>query len=473
MSFVDLMKPKLFLSSCLFLLSAPVVVQSVSGHDWQRAAQCLLALLSFVYLLTLLWHGSFTALVDQRARYVCTLIVSIGLVSALRAHQTQWAFAELALLLACCATVSALALQRGSRGVLVDRVLINFVLILCIVKIVQFIAAASAAFVSGVDILDTTLLFDAFSNRRAYGQFQTFTLPLLALPLLSTSVTRPVKGWIFVLLSCWWMIAICGGTRGTWLGMAVASVAMLFCGSNGLRWVGCQMASTAAGFLLYWLLFSLLPSYLDIRILHFASDRFTTNLSARDVIWQQAWEMIKTRPLLGYGPMQFADIPNVVAAHPHQLVLQWASEWGIPSALMVGALSFTGLTSTVLLIRRKIASAEPVDLLRICLFASLIGALTQGMVDGVIVMPYSQLWLCVTVGWLLGMHEWRVIPTPAGLVMTQIWFLAVASAVLFLGYVVVRDLPNQQENRERYSHDFGGNFQPRFWMQGVIATTPQ
>jgi putative inorganic carbon (hco3(-)) transporter len=323
-----------------------------------------------------------------------------------------------------------------------------------------------------VDILDTSLLLDGFSNIRTYGQFQTFTLPLLTLPLLLKPATRPARTWVFALLVCWWVIAICGGSRGTWLGMGIAGIAMSLCGPSGRRWLGWQLGAFLAGCTLYWCFFSVLPTYLGIKTLHFAGDRLTTNLSAREVIWLQAWDMIKARPWLGFGPMHFADIPNLVAAHPHQAILQWASEWGVPSALMVMGLTGWGLYSTLILIRSKGSSPEPVDLLRVCLFASLVGALVQSMVDGVIVMPYSQLWLCVVVGWMLAIHEWTKTPAPMSPAMARAWQSLMLCAVLVLMYVVIRDFPHLEEREQRYGEDFGGHFQPRFWMQGVIAIKP-
>lgn len=466
-------RPGYYLAGCFSLFSLPVVLTQFSGHDWQRAAQIAVALLSLITLIRYAIIRPDVALIGRSERFICLLLAALGVVSALNSHQVPWAFVEVALLLVSCAIASVFALERRAEGAAFDRLLLAFIVLLSIVKIVQFSAAVAAVFASGVDILDTTLLFDEFSNRRTYGQFQTFTLPLLALPLLLPSIKRSTKAWVFVLLACWWMIAICGGTRGTWLGMAVAGLLLTCLGPHGRRWTSWQLGAALAGCLLYWFLFRVMSTWLDIRTLNFAGERLTTNLSAREVIWQQAWEMIKVRPLLGFGPMHFADIPNEIAAHPHQSVLQWACEWGVPSALLVGCLALRGLGATVLLIRSQITSTATEDLLRLCLFASLVGALTQSMVDGVIVMPYSQLWLCLAVGWLLGMHQWKVNPDPIPSIFTIAWLLTLACAVGLLGYVVVRDFSHLEEKQQQYEREFGGHLQPRFWQQGVIASKPQ
>lgn len=88
---------------------------------------------------------------------------------------------------------------------------------------------------------------------------------------------------------------------------------------------------------------------------------------------------------------------------------------GDSSTLCVAGLALYGLGTTAVLLRKRALSMESVDLMRLCLFASLVGALAQAMVDGVIVMPYSQLWLAIIVGWLLALHEWQTAPRPVNL----------------------------------------------------------
>lgn len=456
------------------LLIAPLVIPSLYGHDWQRLDQVIIA---FVALLVLGWkalsQNAVGSLSSSTTRYVMVAVLFLGGMSSLISHQPHWALAETSLLLVCCCIANHVADARCVRGTALDRALLVFIVAVCLIKTIQFVVSSVAAFSSGAPVLNMDLLLEGFSNKRFYGQFQTFTLPFLAAPLLLNRLKCSIRFWLFLLLSSWWMIAISGGTRGTWLGMACAmGVVFLSCGRWGRRWAVLQTAAAALGVLLFWLFFNRLPALLGIEVLNFAGDRLNASLSARDILWHQAWDMIKERPLLGFGPMHFADIHNVVAAHPHQAILQWACEWGGPSTLLVMGLAAYGLLQTVKLIRRKAASSEPVDLLRICLLASLTGALAQSMVDGVIVMPYSQLWLALVVGWLMGIHEWSARPAPGGAVMRWGWIAVVMLAVGFLSYVVIRDFPHRGEREDQYAHDFGGNLQPRFWQQGVIATTP-
>lgn len=454
-----------FLIVSLTVLVVTCIGPLALGHDIQRVGQVLIGAFAVICL----WLGPSMGAGDPQTRWIASSIMLAGVVSALCANQPLWALSEMALLVISACIASAIVQERLRRGAALDRWLMAAVMVLCALKSGQFLLATFSAFYSALPGLDTDKLLEGFSNKRFYGQFQTLTLPLLAWPLLLVSTRRSFKVGAFFLLALWWLVAVSGGTRGTWLGLAMAALSMFMLGRSGRRWLSWQAGAVLTGVTLFWLVFRVLTDYLGMQVQNFAGDRLNSSLSLREIIWQQAWDMIRERPWLGFGPMHFADIANPIAAHPHQAVLQWASEWGVPSALCVAWLVLRGLFATIRLVRQRADSQAPADLLRLCLFASLVGALTQAMVDGVIVMPYSQLWLALVVGWLMGLHVWKNPPAPASLVLRWGWRLISVAAVAWLVWVVIRDVPHLQDRNEQYARDFGGHFQPRFWAQGVIA----
>ena len=457
---------------CGFFLTV-AIVPSFSGHDFQRVCQVLFGLCTLVFMSSFFARSRLRMPEIKGALIPVLSILVLGLLSSVLADKVSWAFAEYSLLILGVLIASSIALLRNRESEPSDRYFILYILLLCTLKIVQFLASGVAAFSFNTGILDTDTLLQGFSNKRFYGQFQTFTLPLLALPLLIPALKHPAKMLVFSLLSGWWLIAITGGTRGTWLGMGVAAAVLAITGPSGRRWVAWQLAAMLCGLLLYWLLFSVLTGYLGIEVQNFAGDRMTTSLSGRELIWWQAWDMTRQRPLLGFGPMHFADIANPVAAHPHQAILQWASEWGVPSTLLVGWLVLRGLHGTFKLVGDTARSALTADLLRVCLFASVLGALAQSMVDGVLVMPYSQLWLAIVVGWLMALHVWKVHPVQVHPLVHWGWVGISVAATAWLMFVVIRDAPHLGERNERYAKEFGSYFQPRFWAQGIIAQRPE
>jgi hypothetical protein len=179
--------------------------------------------------------------------------------------------------------------------------------------------------------------------------------------------------------------------------------------------------------------------------------------------------------------MQLASLRNGIAAHPHQAWLQWAAEMGFPSALLVSWLAArAALTRLLPVLRTQAGSRREPDVLRVCLTASVVAALTHAMVSGVLVMPYSQLWLSVAVGWLVGLQP-AIAPSSAGRAaatsatmrrpMLFPWSVLLLASVMWLSLVVVHDYPRLQEREQAFASQVGGHFEPRFWLQGLIGTS--
>jgi hypothetical protein len=339
-------------------------------------------------------------LVDRPTAFGLALIIGLGLVSSALAHQPLWAFTEVAVFVGCGAIATAFAVLRRNGGEPLDRVLVGVVVVLCLIKSTQYLYAGALAFASGERMLDPDLL-SGFSNKRFYGQFQTFTLPLLALSLIVAPCLPSCGGGICVAVC---LVADRDQRRHAVRGLAWAWQAACWrywgpggdAGSDG-NWWHVLVACCCIGWRLQpW------------RVT-WGSRSPTVPVSASPPLSGAARSgcrlgMLVERPWLGFGPMQFADIANSVAAHPHQAILQWASEWGVPSALCVALLAWRGGWATWSVLRQRAQAGERADLLRLCLFAALVGALVQSMVDGVIVMPNSQVWLALVVGWLLALH---------------------------------------------------------------------
>lgn len=442
---------------------------ALTWHDSQRLCQILLFTI-FVAVL-FLGQGLYRkiTLINRFSGMSISALMLLGILSALGSRQPAWALAEVALITSCLGLAWGIAVARRLSGEILDKILIASVALLGMVKITEFSILYFTSLAAAEKNVDAFQILTGFSNPRFYGQFLSLTLPLLAMPLLARDRSYRYAILTFVVLTLWWTIAITSGTRGTWLGLFTAISVLFFTGSAGRRWAAWQAAGALIGLACFWILLTLIPEWLGVDVQNHASTRMTTSLSAREVIWLQAWEMIRERPLLGYGPMHFSDIPNPVAAHPHQAALQWGAEWGVPSLLGVTLLIAYAAWATLKVLCAHARSSRPTDLLRLCLSGSLLAALAQAMVDGVIVMPYTQVWLSILAGWLLALHPSHNETTTVSQTLRKAWLYAcIASAALLL-MISKRDTANLHEQQLFYTQDVGEFLQPRFWTQGVIA----
>jgi putative inorganic carbon (HCO3(-)) transporter len=104
--------------------------------------------------------------------------------------------------------------------------------------------------------------------------------------------------------------------------------------------------------------------------------------------------------------MHYAWYPNHIAAHPHGSELQLATEWGLPATALMLALAgyrvFCWLTrfNTVTLE----ATPEIDRHLAVVLFFTLVANASYSLVDGVNVMPLSQVMMAVVAGLMLGLY---------------------------------------------------------------------
>ncbi len=462
------------LAAYIFVFPTVDWAPDLGWHDGQRIGQIGLLVLAAAGLLA----GSRFAghvfgiwrLIPGLARFALALAFALGLVSSSAAPLPRWALLEWSLLLLLVLLALAVGGIRREWGPRFDRAMLWVLVLTATAYLLKVCVAYSAALIEHLK-LEVWDLFDGFSNVRFFGHFQSMTLPLLVLPAMLWA-RSPVSRLGFALLpTLWWMLALAAGTRGTWLAMIAASVMIvLCCRRQGVTWLKWQLWTFLGGLTAYGLFFFLLPRLIELptELINRLPD--IAGHSTREIIWNESLGFIAAHPWLGIGPMHFAYYPNDIAAHPHNSLLQWAAEWGAPSALLVAGLVAYGGMVYVRGLRVMDANDDRASCtLRVALLGAVTAAAAQSLVDGVIVMPFSQTVLAVICGWALGLHA-TGMPVSAKVGRGGGW--AMAAVVLFaVGalahgvYPEIRDIPG----RERAFQDkHPGRLLPRFWQQGWI-----
>ena len=462
------------LAAYIFVFPTVDWAPDLGWHDGQRIGQIGLLVLAAAGVLAggrIAGHVfGIWRLIPGPARFALALAFALGLVSSSAAPLPRWALLEWSLLLLLVLLALAVGGIQREWGPRFDRAMLWVLVLTATAYLLKVCVAYSAALIEHLK-LEVWDLFDGFSNVRFFGHFQSMTLPLLVLPAMLWA-RSPVSRLGFALLpTLWWMLALAAGTRGTWLAMIAASVMIfLCCRRQGVMWLKWQLWTFLGGLVAYGLFFFLLPRLIDLptelinRLPEIASH------STREILWSQSLAFIAAHPWLGIGPMHFAYYPNDIAAHPHNSLLQWTAEWGAPSALLVAGLVAYGGMVYVRGLRAMDANDDRASCtLRVALLGAVTAAAAQSLVDGVIVMPFSQTVLAVICGWALGLHA---IGTPVSAKVGRGGRWAMAAVVLFaVGvlahgvYPEIRDIPG----RERAFQDkHPGRLLPRFWQQGWI-----
>lgn len=311
-----------------------------------------------------------------------------------------------------------------------------------------------------------------FANTRHFNQYQTWTLPLLGTCVLFVPRRRRIgRALVFLMLALWWMLVLVSNVRGTVVavGIAALGVGLLF-RRHAVRWLGVQFGAVVGGALLYYLLFDLVagttPQVAE-RLGRISGEAW------RIQRWVTSLEMAWAHPWLGVGPMHFAWPPYhfVPGAHPHNALLQWMAEWGLPSAAIVTGLVVWGAWSWIRQEQRDASGAtNRENAIRVGLVAAVLAGAAHAMVSGIIVMPVSQMLLVLVGGWAWGRyrHERQPSKEPSWLSHAVLCILLIGSMAIVGSSV--GDLMDAEERQSAYLEVVEEpTFWPRYWRQGYIG----
>jgi len=308
-----------------------------------------------------------------------------------------------------------------------------------------------------------------FAYIRYFNQLQTWTLPLLALPYLLINDGNYKKG-IWVLASFWWMLVLASGGRGTPLAVVLSLITCYILFRNKVkRIVKFQFYSITGGGALYILFYHILNNG-NGGIFDRVSEIGMKN--GRLNIWGDGWQLLKNNLFTGIGPMHFADynIHLNSLAHPHNALVQFGVEWGIPVAIILSTIILWGGISAI----KKYSTDNQkiyglTSTAKGVIIISLFSGLLHSMVSGLIVMPVSQIMLVIIVGAAIGLfinNEKNDSSIPTHQYISRILFLVTLVTLIYGIRVDAVDLLNRKDT---YIQTTGSmQFSPRYWQEGFF-----
>ena len=403
------------------------------------------------------------------ARWSTLILLVSALSLAILAPQPGWALNEPTLVVGLLAVAYWITQARQERPETFDRTALFVVVLLCLLMNVIYLMRYGFYLYYGVEF-QINRFFEGFSNHRFFTQAQVLTLPLLALPLMLRDRSRSFEQITLLTGSLYWSLAFLAGTRGLYVSLlATALIAWIFFKNTGRTWAKLQIRMSLLGFIAYVLIFMLLPWALSIDIntdnARLKSWDSATDSSGRLIMWAECLRLIREHPWLGIGPMQFAALPDQIAAGAHNLPLMLMTEWGIPVALaLMGMLIF----------RLKRFIQQPIDdtrtyILRNVLALSMIACLCQSLFEGNYVPAYTQMLIAALVGW-----AWGMSPAPTETKKRFSSIVKISNRILlgvcacYLVWLAIYPLPRMIPHAIQYMETTDQVFKPRFWFQGLI-----
>lgn len=303
-----------------------------------------------------------------------------------------------------------------------------------------------------------------YMNHRFFNHLQTLLLPLALLPLLLPAARwARVAAW-FGLVGGLVLLWRTGG-RGTLIALALVAVGLPLLLQEQrhriLRVYRFAALATAVGYGMIFHVLPLLAGYTADDAGSALQRVAGVNDFARVYLWERALADVRAHPWLGLGPMHYALAGNPYAAHPHNMALQVAAEWGVPMLLALGAaVGFIAVTRGRAVRRLSAAASDPASAATVAVaLCAAIAGVVDSLVSGTLVMPVSQTWWIVAAGLAVAgpRSASNIVDTHAAIHRA----VAVAIVVVHLGLAVSTFI---QANKPFTGEPVG--MIPRYWGNG-------
>jgi O-antigen ligase len=322
-----------------------------------------------------------------------------------------------------------------------------------------------------------------FVNIRYWSHIATWVVPLfpLALIVLPWSGNRLWRVGVTITAALWWWVLLLSSSRGSIIGLLAGAILVwIFFGRAALPWVKLFTRFLIYG-LVAWLLLSVVIPGVVFESVEVRGIK--GHSSGRLPLWLEAFSMSLQNFPFGMGPQSWlthdvltdAYQNSKKFAHPHNMYLMWAAEYGW---IAIAALAFLcGVVLKRLWARIKVVRSGENECAPylIALTASVTAAVVHGGVSAVFLAPGSMLiGLCVlSVFWAFVRPETAELNGKqlafkstygrySGLILT----LAMASASSFWFCEVLKYRRAMADDLTYYGQEVSLGQLPRFWLHG-------
>ncbi|MES2501730.1 MAG: O-antigen ligase family protein [Pseudomonadota bacterium] len=467
------------LNATIILLFVALVVVLPSWHfmtpftiwfmDGQRILELLLlslVLMGGVSVKKSHSNNSIPILFNPKIRYALFILLALAIVSSVLAISPRHALIEVSTFAALCYLALYVAYLFCEHEAHFIKYFICALWASMLLFMITFYVVYAAAAVNRIPLI-WPQPFIGFTNIRHFNQYQLWGLGLISLPLLYIEFKKHTRIFLQLVLAAWWAMLFYSASRGVLLAWGFGLV-MTVAVYRKLAWplVKLQLVQITAGFLAYYFLFKLLPAFLKLQLVTGTVMRETAN--DRLALWLQAINLVKESPLFGVGPMHFAWNYQI-SAHPHNSVLQVAAEFGLPAILIILAVAAYGIYCWINRFSAHNISTQSIKhkQLAVVLFFTIMASAAYSLVDGVIVMPISQVLMFTIFGLMIGHYCNRETKTTIDTSLQRSRFRPIFAVVVLLA-MIWSTLPEIIRGLSGHEKGFSVGYTaagPRFWRE--------
>ena len=457
-------------------------ISYIAFHDCQRILQLLLLSLVLIDAIYMKLNQESDISISPQIKLALFTLLGLAALSSARSIEPRQAIIEVTIFVSLCYLAFFVArLYRISPK--------NFIICLTyaiLSSVILYLISFYVGYITAISVKKAIIWpapFFGFNNIRLFQQYQLWGLGLISLPLLAFDLKKIMRIWLYVALVAWWVLLFYAASRGVTLGWLLAMLVTAIVYRNAAwSFLKIQLITSLSGLVVYFLLFHFVPLWIaphisgtDASSIIVSSTIFRDTTYDRIDLWKVAYVMIKNFPLLGVGPMHFYYY-NSFGTHPHNSLLQLASEFGLPAALImvwiVGNCAYfwyKRFNASRLQFEPKLNAN-----LAIILFFTMIANGAYSLVEGVIVMPISQVLMFTMIGLMIGQYTSGNLQTDITVQKNNFRFRPFFAVVvlILMSLSVMPEILRGLTSYERYyqpgeqAFSMGpGVINPRIWMQ--------
>ena len=456
-----------YIALITFLPSVDFMPNYIYFHDSQRLFELLLLAVVLLHFILLRSNTIKLMPLNKNLQYGFYLLLIFSLVSVFLAKSPRHATIEVSIFAGLSyLTLFIVSLFNENKALLIKSLI--YVLWLSVVLyLLSFYVGYFSALISNTP-LHWPSPFNGFNNIRLFNQYQLWPIALITLPLLAFNFKKSAQLWLYFALTCWWILLFYSASRGVlvaWV-VGVAVTAIVY---KKLSWpfLRVQLINIVTGFAGYYFLFKYIPSLRGSTVITSTIAREST--SDRIALWAECLKFIQQNPIFGIGPMN-APWHNSKMLQPHNSLLQIASEWGLPATFIILAIAAYGI---YLWLKKfniyTLNSQSNLDKnLAIILFFTITTNAAYSLVDGVIVMPISQVLMFTMIGLMIGHYKYGNLVTSNESVITSVFTFRRILGLVAVVALIWSTLPEIIQGLGGYERGFSmgpNTINPRIWLQ--------
>ncbi|MES2546198.1 MAG: O-antigen ligase family protein [Pseudomonadota bacterium] len=455
-----------FIALITFLPSVDFMPNYIYFNDSQRLLELLLLALVLLHFI-LLRINTIKFPLKKNLQYAFYLLIAFALISTLWAKSPRHATIEVSIFAGLSyLTLFIVNLINENKALLIKS--LNYILWASIILyMLSFYVGYFSAIISGTP-LHWPSPFNGFNNIRSFNQYQLWLIGIIALPLLTVNHNKNTQFWLYFSLTSWWVLLFYSASRGVLLAWLVGVViTAIIYKKHAWPLLRIQFINILSGFAGYFLLFKLIPSLNGLMVITGTIARIST--SDRTALWLECLKFIQENPIFGIGPMN-APWHDSKMLQPHNSLLQLGSEWGLPSTFII--LAMTGYCLAKWLKKFNIKTLESQSRLdknlAVILFFTITTNAAYSLVDGVIVMPISQVLMFSIIGLMIGHYTQGNLPNPIENSTIGRFKFRQVFALIVLVSLIWSTLPEVIQGLSGYKRGFSmgpNTINPRIWLQ--------